>query len=74
MHRIDDTVVVSGGITLSELPFRDGEHVRVLIDRNETPSVRRTIDEVNALLAGNGDFFADPSEPVIPIAEWDALK
>ena len=60
------------------LPFDDGEHVRVSV----TPApveppfalVKRSLAEVQRLVAGSSDQLDDPGEPMIPLDSWEMLR
>ncbi len=73
MHQVNDVIVHDGQVTLTELPFKDGEHVRVLL--LPTGSLPRlSIQEVRQRLRGKAVWIGDPTEPIIPTEEWDAFK
>lgn len=72
MHRIDDAIVREGKLVLTDLPFAEGEHVHITVEK--APKVKRTIDEVRALLRGSVLKFDDPTEPMIPMEDWECLK
>jgi len=75
MHRINDVVVKDGKLTLSNLPFAEGQHVQVIVSELEAlPRERATIGEVRAALRGCVERYDDPFEPAIPIDNWEMLK
>ena len=75
MHRIDDAIVRGGKIILSDLPFADGQHVRIVVaEVNEHPANGASIHEVRRLLQGAVERFDDPFEPLIPVDDWEMLK
>ena len=75
MHQIDDAIVRGGKIVLSDLPFADGQHVRVIVSESDLPPVRRlSIEEVRRKLKGGVERFDDPFEPMIPTGDWEMLK
>jgi hypothetical protein len=75
MHQIDDAVVRGGKLVLSDLPFPEGQHVRVVVAETNAPATERlTIHEVRKLLSGAVERFDDPFEPMIPTDQWEMLK
>jgi hypothetical protein len=75
MHRIVDAIVHGGTLVLRDLPFAEGQHVRVVVAGVDEPRrAVRTIDEVRALLAGSVERFDDPFEPLIPVEDWEMGK
>jgi hypothetical protein len=76
MHRIEDAIVRGGRIVLSDLPFPDGQRVRIVVTEDEgspaTPPL--SIAEVRRRLRGGVLRFDDPCEPMIPSAGWEMLK
>lgn len=72
MHEINDAIVENGKLTLTQLPFANGQHVRVIV--TEAASPRRTINDVRELLRGGVVRFDDPFEPMIPADSWEMLK
>jgi hypothetical protein len=75
MHRIDDAIVQGGKLVLSNLPFAEGQHVRVVVAEVDAPPAKKlTIQEVRRLLKGSVIRFDDPCEPIIPLDDWDILK
>ena len=73
MQRVDDAIVENGKITVANLPFRDGQRVHVTVT-DETPQRRLSIQEVRERLRGRAIMLDDPSEPMIPIEDWEMLK
>ena len=73
MHRINDAVVHEGKLVLTDLPFADGQHVRVVVEAEAIPA-RTTIAEVRRLLKGGVERFDEPFEPLIPTDHWEMLK
>jgi hypothetical protein len=75
MHRISDAIVNGGKVVLSDLPFPDGQHVRVVVEEADADLANRvSIDEVRRLLEGGVERFDDPFEPMIPPESWEMLK
>ena len=75
MHQVNDAIVKNGKITLTELPFADGQHVRVTIDEVlAEPEKKRTIEEVRELLRGSVIKFDNPTDPMIPEEDWEMLR
>lgn len=75
MHQINDAIVKGGQVVLSNLPFADGQHVRVVIEEANAQSAKGvSIDEVRRLLKGGVERFDDPFEPMIPDESWEMLK
>jgi hypothetical protein len=75
MHQIDDAVVRDGKIVLSDLPFADGQHVRVIVAERELDAMRRIpIADVRRQLKGGVERFEEPFEPMIPSGDWEMLK
>jgi hypothetical protein len=74
MHQIDDAVVRGGKILLSDLPFADGQRVRVIVAESDAPVIRLPIAEVRRQLKGGVERFDDPCEPMIPTDDWEMLK
>lgn len=74
MHRINDAVVHGGQLVLTDLPFADGQHVRVVVAAADADRPRMPIAEVRRLLKGGVERFDDPFEPMIPADHWEMLK
>lgn len=75
MHQINDAIVKGGKVVLSDLPFADGQHVRVVVEETNGASASRlSIEEVRRLLKGGVARFDDPLEPMIPSESWEMLK
>ena len=75
MHRIEDAIVQDGKVVLSQLPFPDGQHVRIIVDPTESlPAARKTIEEIRSILKGGVARFDSPFEPMIPSDDWELLK
>lgn len=74
MHQIDDAVVRGGKLILSDLPFAEGRHVRIVVSEVEAPAKRVSILEIRRLLKGGVDWFEDPLVPMIPAGNWEMLK
>jgi hypothetical protein len=73
MHQIDDAIIRDGKLELSNLPFADGQHVRVLM--TERPQERPlSIHQIRQMLKGGVERFEDPFEPMIPTDQWEMLK
>jgi hypothetical protein len=64
MHRIEDAIVQGGKLVLTDLPFAEGQHVRVVVAEVDAP-VKTTIHEVRRLLAGGVERFDDSTEPLL---------
>lgn len=73
MHRFDDIIVQGGKIVISDLPYPDGQHVRVLV-ATDSPQPRRSIEEVRQLLRGSVSRYDEPFEPMIPADHWEMTK
>lgn len=75
MHEINDAIVQGGKIVLSQLPFPDGQHVRVLVEKADQPAARRIpIKQVREMLKGGVERFDEPFEPMVPSDDWEMLK
>ena len=75
MHQIDDAIVRGGRIVLSDLPFPDGQRVRVIVaEQDATPRQLLSINEVRRQLRGSVTQFDEPFQPMIPAGDWDMLK
>jgi hypothetical protein len=75
MYQVDDAIVRGGKIVLSDLPFPEGQHVRVVVaELNGESAERLDIQEVRRLLGGSVERFDDPFEPSIPPEDWEMLK
>lgn len=75
MHQIDDAIVQGGKMVLSDLPFADGQRVRVIVAEQDglTPKPL-SIEDVRRQLRGGVARFDDPFEPMIPSGDWEMLK
>jgi hypothetical protein len=73
MHQINDAVVKGGQLILSDLPFAEGQHVRVFVAE---VAIRPTasIHEIRRTLKGGVEHFDDPFEPLIPNENWEMLR
>jgi hypothetical protein len=75
MHRIDDAIVTGGKVVLSNLPFAEGQHVRIIVaEADPQASKPVTIQEIRQILKGGVERFDDPLEPMIPQDRWEMLK
>ena len=75
MYQIDDAIVNAGKLVLSDLPFSEGQHVRIFVaEIDERPAKPASIGEVRRLLKGGVERFEDPFEPLIPLDNWEMLK
>jgi hypothetical protein len=75
MHRIDDAIVTGGKVVLSNLPFAEGQHMRIIVaEANVRADKPATIQEIRQLLKGGVERFDDPLEPMIPEDRWEMLK
>ncbi len=75
MHQINDAIVQGGKILLSQLPFADGQRVRVVVTEQDIPALKAlSIEEVRRQLRGGVVRFDDPFEPMIPSGDWEMLK
>ncbi|HEX4794909.1 MAG TPA: hypothetical protein VH370_14005 [Humisphaera sp.] len=72
MHQIHDAIIHDGKLVLSDLPFADGQHVRVVVDA--VPVLSASIHEVRLSLKGGVERFDDPFEPMIPLDVWEMNK
>jgi hypothetical protein len=62
-------------VVLSDLPFADGQRVRVTITETvASQSPRLSIADVRAQLRGAVERFDDPFEPMISPTDWEMLK
>ncbi len=77
MVQVQDAIVRGGQIVVDGLPFQDGQHVRVSVTtappQEPAGPVKRSIAEVQRLLAGSVVRFDDPTEPMIPLDDWEML-
>ena len=75
MHQINDAVVMDGKLMLSNLPFAEGQHVRIVVEEADEPlTTMVSIHEIRRLLAGGVERFDDALEPIIPQESWEMLK
>ncbi|HEY2585741.1 MAG TPA: hypothetical protein VGI81_08260 [Tepidisphaeraceae bacterium] len=75
MHQVDDAIVRDGRLILSNLPFSEGQHVRVEVAETEAEQPKtNSIQEVRRLLKGGVERFDDPFEPRVPPGDWQMLK
>ena len=74
VHRIDDAIVRDGKLVLTNLPFAEGQHVRVVLAESEPVPARTTITEVRRLLRGGVEQLDDPTEPMIPMPYFDRRR
>jgi hypothetical protein len=75
MHHITDTTIKEGQIVLSNLPFPEGQQVRVVVARVDGPvEATASIHEIRRLLKGGVERFDDPFEPAISLNSWEMLK
>ena len=75
MHQINDAVVMDGKLVLSDLPFAEGQHVRIVVAEADQPlTTMVSIHEIRRLLSGGVERFDDPFEPMIPQESWEMLK
>ena len=75
MHQINDAIVQGGKVVLANLPFADGQRVRVTIAETDAgPAGRLSTDEVRRQLRGCVERFDEPLEPMIPQGDWEMLK
>lgn len=70
---VSSATVQGGQVTVSGLPFPDGEKVQVQITQMASEK-RTTIDQVRQALAGAVERYDDPFEPVLSADSWDMLK
>ena len=73
MHQINDAIVQGGKLELSNLPFGDGQHVRVLVTEVQ-PATKASIYEVRRMLKNGVEHFEEPFEPMVPTDHWEMLK
>ena len=67
MHQINDAIVRDGKLILSNLPFAEGQHVRVVVaEVDAQPTTTTSIADVRRLLEGGVERFDGPFEPLIP--------
>jgi hypothetical protein len=74
MHEINDAIVRDGKIVVSNLPFADGQHVRVTVTEIAQTAPRLPIHKVRDLLKGGVERFNEPFEPMIPEKHWEMLR
>jgi hypothetical protein len=75
MHHIDNAVVKGGKIVLSDLPFAEGQLVRIVVAEADAQSAKKaSIHEIRCLLKGGVERLDDPFEPMIPADHWEMLK
>jgi hypothetical protein len=74
MHQINDVIVQGGQIVLTNLPYVDGQHVRVVVAETDSKSKRIPITKIREMLRGSVERFEDPTEPMIPSQDWELLK
>jgi hypothetical protein len=75
MHQINDAIVTDRKLVLSDLPFAEGQHVRILVAEADEPVAKTaSIHEVRQVLKGSVERFDDPLEPMIPQESWEMLK
>jgi hypothetical protein len=73
MQEINDVIVHDGTIVLNDLPFVDGQHVRMVVVKEELDE-RPSIEQVRQVLRGHVERFDDPVQPMIPDETWEMLK
>lgn len=72
---MQDAIVERGKITLSGLPFSDGQQVQVIVTDDITASQpKRSIARVQALLKDGVVKYDDPFDAMIPDEHWETLK
>jgi hypothetical protein len=69
--KIDATVGKDGTITLSGLPYREGERVNVSVNPHES-SLQP--DGESHPLSNLPATYIDPYEPACPPEDWEVLK
>lgn len=75
MQKVQDAIVEGGKITLSGLPFSDGQQVQVIVSDDITASQpKRSIAQVQALLKDGVVKYDDPFDTMIPEEHWEMLK
>jgi hypothetical protein len=74
MHEINDAIVQGGKIVLSQLPFIDGQHVRIIVAETGESNIRMPIHKVREILSGGVEHFDAPLEPMIPSENWELLQ
>lgn len=75
MHQIDDAIVREGRLVLSNLPFAEGQHVRIFVAELDVPPLKKaSIGEIRQLLKAGVERFDDPFGPMIPVENWELLK
>ena len=75
MHYIDDAIVKEGKLVVSNLPFAEGQRVRIVMTEVDAlPEKIASIHEIRRLLKGGVERFEDALEPMIPEEHWEMLK
>jgi hypothetical protein len=75
MHQINDVIVREGKLVLSNLPFAEGQRVRVVVSEAEPRTAKTiSINEARQLLKGGAERFDDPLEPLISVENWEGLE
>lgn len=70
MDRTTEAIVQNGRVVIDDLPFVDGQRVRIIV----SDRLPRSIADVRAELRGAVDKFESPEEPMIPIDSWETLR
>jgi hypothetical protein len=72
MRESKNAVVHGGKILLSNLPFPDGKHVRVIVEETDQLVAQKIpIKQVRELLKGGVERFDNPFEPMISGEDWE---
>lgn len=67
-HQVQKTVLPNGIIVIDNLPFEEGEEVKVTIVKTEEA------DSSNPYpLRGTPYSYDDPFSPLIPLEDWESL-
>lgn len=74
MHQVNDAIVHGGKVVVTNVPFSDGQRVQVTISEVVPQANRLPIGEVRTQLKGHAELLDDPSEPMIPEADWETPK
>ena len=72
-HRTRAVVQPDGKLIVSDLPFKAGENVDVIVIAVSAPGVAAA-DEVQERLRGTVVKDEHPFEPAVPADDWDALR
>ena len=70
-HKIETVVQTDGTLQLDKLPFKKGDAVEVIIQKQQSEAQT----ENPYPLRGTTPYrYDDPFEPLVPAEDWEALK